>query len=196
MAEAILHEQKAIELAELIPDHIFRINAGAELGLCYLHQGNPAKALSEWEMCLRIRAEHRVTNPYGDVTIFNNMAEFYSWMAEQGPELQRNTSLKKAGAMGRAALRAGSSCRPKLPKAMCLRGTYEWLCGKPAAAQKWWNKSLAEAERMSLKYDIAMIHLQMGQRLSKRAHLEQAEAIFAAIGADVDLAKARELMQA
>lgn len=85
--------------------------------------------------------------------------------------------------------------RPKLPKAMRLRGTYEWLCSKPAAAQKWWQKSLIEAERMNLKYDIGMIHLEMGQRLGEREHLEQAVAIFAAIGADMDLAKARELMQ-
>jgi len=66
---------------------------------------------------------------------------------------------------------------------MRLQGTYNWLRNKPAAARKWWHKSLTEAERMGMRYDLGMIHL------------EKAEAIFAEIGAELDLAKAKELLQ-
>ena len=78
---------------------------------------------------------------------------------------------------------------------MRLRGTYEWLRGKPAAAQKWWQRSLALAEEMGQRYDLGMTHLEMGQRLAERAHLERAEAILAEIGAEWDLARAREALE-
>jgi hypothetical protein len=48
---------------------------------------------------------------------------------------------------------------------------------------------------MSVKYDIGMVHLEMGKRLGNRVHLGKAEAIFAEIGAELDLAKVRELLQ-
>ena len=83
LEEAIVHEQKAIELAEAIPDHVYRIVAGAELGLCYLRQGNCERALSELETCLRFRAV-RVVERTAAVTTLNNLAEAHLWMAEQG----------------------------------------------------------------------------------------------------------------
>ncbi len=153
------------------------------------------QALAELEKCRRVKTERRVINSYSDVTTLNNMAETYLWLAEQGGELQKNMSLKKAKSTCHAALREGAKMHPKLPKAMRLQGTYEWLRGKHAAAQKWWQKSLTEAERMGLQYDVGMVHLEMGQRLGERAHMEQAEAISAEIGAELDLAKAREFMQ-
>jgi hypothetical protein len=77
---------------------------------------------------------------------------------------------------------------------MRLQGTYEWLSGKPAAARKWWQRSLAEAERMGLRYEVGMIQIEMGMRLRERAQLVKAEEIFAEIGAELDLAKVRELL--
>ena len=75
-----------------------------------------------------------------------------------------------------------------------LQGTYEWLSGKPAAAQEWWKKSLAEAERMGLRYDIGEIHLEIGTRLNECEHLEKAESVFAGIGDGLELAKTRDLL--
>jgi len=85
--------------------------------------------------------------------------------------------------------------RPGLPEAMCLQGTYEWLRGKPAAAPKWWQRSLLLAEEMGQRYGIGMTHLEMGRRLGERAHSERAEAILAETGAEWDLAQAREAIE-
>ena len=41
---------------------------------------------------------------------------------------------------------------------------------------------------------MAMTYLEMGQRSGERTQLEKAAAIFAEIGAELDLAKARELL--
>lgn len=73
---------------------------------------------------------------------------------------------------------------------MLLQGRYEWLRGKPESARRWWNKCLAEAERMGMRYDEGMTHLEIGQRLGECEHLDKAEAIFAEIGAELDLMKA------
>lgn len=53
------------------------------------------------------------------------------------------------------------------------------------AAQKWWQKGLAEAGRMGLRYDVSMILMEMGVRLNERAPLEKARATFAEIGIEV-----------
>jgi len=62
---------------------------------------------------------------------------------------------------------------------MLLQGRYEILRSNPGAARRWWIKSLAEAERMALPYDAAITHLEIGERLGEREHLEAARRIFA-----------------
>ena len=81
-----------------------------------------------------------------------------------------------------------------MPSARRLRGTYEWLRDRPAAAQKWWRRSLALAEEMGQRYDLAITYLEMGQRLGDRVHLERAEAILGEIGAEWDFAQVRKLL--
>jgi class 3 adenylate cyclase/tetratricopeptide (TPR) repeat protein len=195
LREAIAHQQKAIELADTIPDYIYRVIAGAELGLCYLRQGDFDRALSELEMCQRVADEHHVIEPYGRTTTLNNVAETDLFAVEHGDPSERAKWLSKARDACRAALKEAPKFRPKWPKAMRLQGTFEWLAGRPGNAQKWWQKSLAEAERMGMRYDVGMTHLEIGQRLGERAHLEKAEAMFAKIGAEVDLARTRKLLE-
>ncbi len=77
---------------------------------------------------------------------------------------------------------------------MRQQGTLEWLRGSSAAARVWWEKSLAEAKAMGMSYDLSMTHLEMGRRLRERAQLEKAEAVFAEIGAEWGLARAREAL--
>lgn len=193
--EAIACQQKALELAKAIPDYVYYITAGADLSLCYLRQGNWQTALSEVEICQRVANEQHVLEPFSRSTMFNNLAEVYLFAAEYGEISERAIWLNKARQACQAAIKASSACRIKAPKAMRLQGRYEWLRGKPIAARKCWQKGLAEAKRMSLRYDMGMIHLELGQRLGEHVGLEKAEASFAEIGAELDLMKTRELLQ-
>jgi len=195
LQEAIVHQQKTLELAQAIPDRVHQIIGGSDLGLCYLQQGNWQAALSELEICRRIGVEHRIFEPSGFTTMLNNIAEVYLFVAENGERLERNNYLNKARHACQAAIKAMVKCPLHSPKAIRLQGTYEWLNGQPATAQKWWTRSLATAERMDLKFDAGKIHLEMGRQLGERTHLEKAEAIFEEIGAELDLAKARELLR-
>ena len=54
------------------------------------------------------------------------------------------------------------------------------------------QQSLALAEEMGMRYDLGMAHLEMGRRLDDREHLSEAETIFAEIGAEYDLERARK----
>jgi len=192
--EAIACQQKALELAKAIPDYLYHIIVGTELALCYLLQGNWQAALSELEACQRFAVDHNVVEPYGRVSLINNLAEVYLFAFEHGNSAERVFWLEKAGRACQTGTKASSGCKLKAPKALRLQGTYEWFNGRSAVAQRWWQKSLDEAEQMDMRYDAGLVHLEMGKRLRERAHLEKAEAIFSEIGAGFELSKARELL--
>ena len=190
--EATVALREAIELAKAIPDYAFRIIASAVLGQCYLRQGLLGQALTALDTSQQFYMGYLGGDVYASLR--NGLAEAYLLAAEQRDRTERVGWLKEAQRACRDALKQGKAFRPGLPEAMRLQGTYEWLRGRPAAAQKWWQRSLALAEEMGQRYDLGMTHLEIGQRLGERAHLGHAEAIFAEIGAEWDLARAREAL--
>jgi hypothetical protein len=72
-----------------------------------------------------------------------------------------------------------------------VRGTYEWLAGRSAAAELWWKRSLEAAARMGTRHLQAQTHLEIGRRTGAREHLADAESIFRELGAKLDLADAQ-----
>jgi hypothetical protein len=196
--EAVAILGQASELAKTVPDYATQVEAGGELGRCYLCQGKLEEALSALQTSQQVCDEHRAG--WGTSTpLRNGLAEAYLVAAEQGTRLRPSAGgawLGRARRACREALKQGKAFRPGLPEAMRLRGTYEWLRGKPAAADKWWRRGLALAEEMGQPYDSGLIHLEMGKRLGERAHLERAEALLSEVGAAWDLARARELLAA
>jgi len=192
---AISHQQKAIELAEAVPDILTRIGAGAKLGQSYLRQGKLQPALETLDACYRLSLEHK--EPHHFATLSNTMAEAYLLAAEQIPvgTHERVEWMKRAERVCLSAIQRSSAFRGRRSEAFRLRGRYAWLQGKAVHAQRWWLKSIAEAEMQEMPYELGMTHLEIGQRLGKRTHLEKAEAIFADIGAELDLARSRELLK-
>jgi hypothetical protein len=75
-----------------------------------------------------------------------------------------------------------------------MMGTYEWLAGRPRKAEKCWRKSLTLADQLGARYKEALTRLEIGRRLGDTAELEQAEAMFAEMGAAFDLAETRRLL--
>lgn len=151
-------------------------------------------ALGTLEASLRFKEENRVVEQHVNAALRNGLAEAYLLAAEQSDNTARVDWLRKARRACRDALKQGKTHRPGSPEAMRLRGTYEWLRGKPAAARNWWQRSLALAQEIGQPYDLRVTHPDMGRRLGERAHLERAEAILAEIGAEWDLARAREAL--
>ncbi len=188
--EAVSSLQEAVELAEKVPDYSSRVGAGGALGRCYLRQGALEQGLDTLWSSQQVYAEHGAAWS-NDCELYEGLTEAYLLAVEQSDGAERTDWLRKAKGACRGTLRRGKAARFRLPAAMRLRGTYEWLRSKPAAAQKWWHRGLALAEGMGQAYDSGMIHLEMGRRLGDRRHLERAVAFLAETGAEWDLAQAR-----
>jgi class 3 adenylate cyclase/tetratricopeptide (TPR) repeat protein len=184
---------RAIELSEEIPNHLLRRTAGFWLGACFCRMGDV-------ERSIRVLTESGAYGAaHGDKgwEFMLPLAFFRTYLvaAELDIGPKRNEQLKKARQACKQLFRWGNGYRVCLPEAARLQGVYDLLAGKQASAEKHWRRSLALAEEMGMRYDLAMTHLEMGKRLSDPTHLRQAEAIFADIGAEFDLAETRRFMQ-
>jgi class 3 adenylate cyclase/tetratricopeptide (TPR) repeat protein len=191
--EAFTVLQEACELAERARDWVFRTWAGNELGRCDLRRGQLEQALTTLEMSQQFYIEHP-TKAMVWLPFRSGLPEAYMLAVEQSTESEKQNWLQKARCACRDALNHGKAYRGVMPEAMRLQGTYEWLRGKSTSARKWWQRSLALAEEMGQRYDLAMTHLEIGQRLGERAHLERAETIFSEIDAEWDLVQARDAL--
>ena len=126
---------------------------------------------------------------------FHGLAEVYLFAAQQSTPTERARWLKKAKQSCRYALRRGQIARWGLSEAMRFQGTYEWLRARPAAALKWWQRSLAVAEEQGTRYELGMTCLEIGKRMQDRSYLVRSEQIFAEIGANLDLARVQEFLE-
>jgi tetratricopeptide (TPR) repeat protein len=191
--EAVPALREAVELAEVIPDYLYHVAAGGLLGRCYLRQGNVDLALATLQGIERIFVRHHAG--WGLATdLWNGLVEVYLLISEQSDGAGRKDWLKKAGHACRLTLKQGRGARGGLPEAMTLRGCYEWQRGRAAAARTWWRRALALAEEMGQPYERGLVHLEMGRRRGERVHLERAETILSELGAQWDMARARDAL--
>ena len=183
LEEACVHLQRAVALAEQVPDHMSLIEGSGELAKCYLRQGRWEEAVALLEARQRVVAEQDV---YGDSLgrFLNGLAEVYLVAAEQAPPSSQPEWLARAKRACRDALKQSRAFRAAEPEALRLRGKYEWLRGKPSAAQRWWRRSLARAEALGHPYDLALAHLEMGRCLGQAEHLQRALALLTELGAE------------
>jgi class 3 adenylate cyclase/tetratricopeptide (TPR) repeat protein len=193
LEESIADLKKAIELAEAVPDFMYRIDAGGELGRSFLRKRELHPALSALEETHRYSIEHEMKG-HCNMSLLMGLSEAYLLAAELSGRDTRVEWLSKARGACNDSLKQSKTFQPGKPEAMRLKGRYEWLKGKFSHAQRWWRRSLLFAEKKGLRYEEARTHLEMGERLKDRAHFERAEVIFQEIGAEWDLAVTREAL--
>jgi class 3 adenylate cyclase/tetratricopeptide (TPR) repeat protein len=191
--ECIASLTRAIELSEALPSHTHRVMAGSILGRCYCRAGDIDASLAVLAKTDAYRVTHRVRG-WG-YYLPAALCMTYVTAAEHHVARKRDEDLTKAKGACKSLFRWAKGYRVCLPEAMRLRGVHDWLTGKQTSAQKHWQRSIGLAEEMGMRYDLGMTHLEMGRRLTDHDHLQQAEAIFADIGAEFDLAETRRLLQ-
>ncbi len=189
LEESEAHLQRAVALAADIPDYMSLVESSGELGKCHLRQGRWPQAVADLEAQQQVACAHGVK---GDSLgrFLNALAEAYLAAAEGDDLAARAGWLHKAGAACRAALQHAGAFRPGLPEALRLQGKYEWLCGHRSKARRWWQRSLAQAEAMGHRHDLALTSLDMGLYLADPAALDRARALLAEMGAAWHLARA------
>ena len=192
--ESVATLKKGIELSEEISNHECRVWDGYILGRCYLRLGDLERSLDILTGTNNWMAKHHFKglNP---IVVSLGFLQVYLAAAEQAVERKREEWLRKAKQVCKKLLRSAKVKRLFLPEAIRLQGNYQWLRRKPSFAKKCWERSLGLAEEMDMRYELGMTHLEMGRRLKDRGHLEQAEKIFADIGAEFDLAQTRKLLK-
>lgn len=192
---AISHLKQALETAESSGNIFLPIMTANELGQCYLDQTQWQSALDILESNYKFIVGHNFQRgPFPNAMLRNGLAGAYLIAAEQSKPPERDAWLKKARQACRSALRWAKFLRPAKPEALRLQGRYAWLKGNTAQAQRWWAKSLAEAEPLGMPYELGLTHLEIGECLNEQTELTKAEAIFVQLGADRDLTKTSKLL--
>jgi len=192
--DAVANIQKAMECFRAVPDYAGVAEASGLLGQSLLRRGEMARALAILEESNHLIARngwrgHQIWSTRHGLATASLAA------VEHAAGAERVMMLKRAKLACRAALKQSRALCDAVPSAYRLWGTYEWLTGRPAAAEVWWKRSLAAAQRLSARYDLGMAYLEMGQRLRRRADVERAETIFAELGAELDLVEARRFLE-
>jgi hypothetical protein len=107
-------------------------------------------------------------------------------------------SRREALELARVACKDARACvrlyRGAAVPAYRAQGTYEWLCGRRRAAQRWWRRSLRAGGKLGYDYELALTSLEVGARLGSRAHLEAADGLLTEMGAEYDARQARSLL--
>jgi hypothetical protein len=169
------------------------VEALGYLGECHVRMGKVDEALAVLEESERLIVRLGLRD-HQTISTLRGRAEVCLAIAEPAHGAARAEALDRAARACRALLRLTRLVRPAYARACRPRGTLEWLHGRPAAAEKWWGRSVADAEQNECRYDLTRTHLERGRRTGRGSDLERAEAIFDEIGARLDLAEARHLL--
>jgi eukaryotic-like serine/threonine-protein kinase len=173
-----------------------KIQLYALQGLLQLRMGDNEKALELAKTADDILAGELPTNPFS-MLYFNYLAEIYLTLMEMGyrtEEMAKNAARILRGyslfAGNFAIGRAGANR---------WKGVLAWQQGNPTAARKYWDTGLAEAQKVQMPYEAALIHYEIGRHLEKgsperKQHLEQARDLFTQLETPFDLNRVEEVM--
>jgi class 3 adenylate cyclase/tetratricopeptide (TPR) repeat protein len=167
---------------------------GAE-ALIHLYRAELDQARQAAERIMEVMAKsHRYG--YFAVLGMSAAAETYLavWEAGQTPRAAYEASTRVRQLCGHIERYARVN-PPARARALLWRGCAEWLDGRTEAAKAMWRRSMADATRFALPYEVARAHYEMGRRLSKtdperREHLTKAEEGFRGLKADADARRA------
>jgi class 3 adenylate cyclase len=185
--------RRTVEAMLAMMDYRIAGKVAGRLAACYLAQDKLEEAqalLGEHRALLR---KYGIRGGNASSVILGSAAAALA-TAERADGAAREERLRKARRVCRAALRQANVDATAIVPAARLRGTFEWLRGRPRRAEKWWRRSLDHAGRIGCRYEGALTMLEMGRRLGNRGQLERAEHSFAEMGAEFCLAETRELL--
>jgi class 3 adenylate cyclase/tetratricopeptide (TPR) repeat protein len=191
--EAISDLTRAIEISEKVPDFHTQVAASGWLGRCYAASGELELALEILESSQEVLSTQGVV--IEKAILGNGFSETYLAYAERSSGRDRQAWMKKAKVSCSYSLKAARIYRPPLADAMMFQGRYEWLKGNASGAQKWWTKALEETRQKGDRYEQGIVHMEIGNRLGDRSHLEQAESLLDELGAEFDLVLTRNSLK-
>ncbi len=186
------HLERAIALSATIPDYVWVVDAMSSVAMIHLRQGRFEEALATLADAERVAQKHGLRG-YNLTLVRTARAEACIAMAERSAGNERMAWLKQAREACRALTEQATVDAEARPGVGRLRGALEWLRGRPSTALRWWERGVAEAQKLGAQYELGLILWEMGRQTGDPRYLERAEAIFVQVGARWDLARVREL---
>lgn len=162
-------------------------------------------ALAEWRLGHADRAlamgrqaadiiERSAPNFFAQGEGYSSVAWTCLWAWESrrtrsAPEVEDLRTLSRTAVM--ALDRLAGVCPVCLPRACIVRGTFEWVSGRPARARALWTRGLAQARVLGMPLDQALAHFELGRHLPAEApdrleHVAQAKDWFDRLGMTID----------
>lgn len=126
---------------------------------------------------------------------YAGVSEVYLTALENGKQPE---DLKCARQAVKALREFGQLMQVGQPRAWLHQGLLNWAEGRRKNAFGLWKKSLALAEKLSLPYEAARAHYEIGRHLpihepARQIHLEKAIEIFSALGTKSELTQAQNI---
>jgi tetratricopeptide (TPR) repeat protein len=156
------HLLESTQLAKQIPDYYSILFAGGQLGQCLLAQGEFEPALAILEESREFSVQHHMRGN-ALTPVYQGLMKTCLMLAEQDEPPQKGKWLAKAKAASRDVRRQTRAFRGGLPGALLIEGHFERLKGNPGKAQRLWQRSLAEAERMGMRHMAGLAHMELGR---------------------------------
>jgi class 3 adenylate cyclase/tetratricopeptide (TPR) repeat protein len=153
------------------------------LGKCLVLQGQLDEAQAALHKAQQVMQAERLSKPFDQVELLTAVATCSLAVAERLQGAARSPALRDAQRACRKALRSARSQPAWLAQALRLQGTVDWLCGRPAPAQRHWRESLARAETSAFPIEHAQTLMEMGRRTGDLDAVAQASDVFARTGA-------------
>jgi len=199
--EAVPLLEKALTASDEVTDLRVKVNSYALLALARLRRGEPELARAAATDAAQRIAKARTSDVTYSLEGYADVAEVYLALWEANAQNgQPASELRALAAPARQACKALHQFAGVYPigqpRDWLWQGLYDWLNGKPARAQQAWRKSLERAGQLSMRYDEALAHYQIGRHLkaedqARLEHLARAREIFSELGAAYDLARAQ-----
>jgi tetratricopeptide (TPR) repeat protein len=186
--------ETSIPILESVPERNCLAWTDAEMALCHAQLGNFTRAL---ELAERARDGVRRNRAAGFFAL-NPLAEVaQTWLlaAEHfdafpgGRAACLRTARERCLSAVRWARAIKSEWTPETPR---LLGTWHWLAGHRARAEREWQRGLAFAGRLGARHALAQTRLEIGRRLGRPDEIAIASSLFAAMGASRHVSRCRE----
>jgi tetratricopeptide (TPR) repeat protein len=202
-AQAAEQARRAITLARSTGEAVSYLADTGLLALCLLESGqtDQARTLADKGIRLmaalpRVATAHHLLNgldAFSELILrlweidapARSSAAWRQWSERASVATRRADAYAKVFAIGR-------------PMAARHRGLHLWLQGRPAKAIAAWEQAIAEGQDRGIPYETAKAHLELARHLGaddprRPDHAQRAIAIFAHIGAQTGVARARAL---
>lgn len=178
--------EKALLLSDLIIDSgIAEQSTLGTFAAVYLQKGELEKARDAADKTAQLlkQASVRIAPSFDS---YSNVACVYLMLWEKSETERERSEMKSLAQQACRALHKFARTYPiARSRAFLWQGLYDWLNGKPHSAQRNWQKSLVEAQNLSMPYDEALAYREIGRHTTgteRELNLARAHEIFKRLG--------------